>query len=62
MSNSYYTGGNSGWGTMVVEDELDDNTKAIEEWEVDEDGIPTRLIKKWEENEEYSSYDTEREE
>lgn len=47
MSTSYYTGGASGWGTMIIEDEdLDDNLRVVEEWEVDEFGIPTKLIRR----------------
>lgn len=50
MCKSYYTGGASGWGTMIIEDEdLDDDlqiVRIVEEWEVDEDGIPTKLLRR----------------
>jgi len=50
MCTSYYTGGASGWGTMIIENEdLDDNfaiVRVVEEYEVDEFGVPTKLIRR----------------
>lgn len=42
MTTSEYTGGNNGWGTMIVKCSI--CGEVIEEWEVDELGVPTNLI------------------
>ena len=41
-SNSHYTGGNNGWGTLVYECDL--CGAPVAEFNVDENGIPTDPI------------------
>ena len=42
MLEAEYTGGNTGWGTMIYH--CPDCGEVVAEWECDENGIPTKAI------------------